>query len=371
MRSDRESMKKKKAKVAFRGQSHAGFTGLIVGGCFAFVLSTSLAVAQEENAAQATEPLAIFAGQPIGTDQLSPRDESQLLSMEGQVFAVRRSALQAVLDRKLIESAAKAKGMSVEDFLKTEVDEKVPEPTEAELHTYYDQNKAHENKPFEDAKSEVRFQVRAAAIDKARHLYIDSLTERALDNGELKILVHPPRFQLPVDPTRVKGNPKAPVTIVEFADFSSRSSQKAESTITQILARYPDKIKLGFRDFPFEAIRPGARLAAEASRCAAEQGKFWEYHDILFANLGRQEREDLIQYADQLKLDSKQFAECLNTNKDETLVDHDFQMGFHVGVQAPPGFFINGEFLDGAQPPEAFEKIIERDLAGDQSHASN
>jgi protein-disulfide isomerase len=333
---------------------------------FAFVSLLPLASSQKTDSPQSAKPLAVISGQPIDESQIPPTAKTQLQRMEEEVFAVRRRALQMVLDQKLLEAEAKKKGLSVENLIKTEVDAKVPEPTDQQLHDYYDQNKQHINKSFEDAESDVRLQVKSAEIQKARQLYIQGLLERAIDNGELTIMMRPPWLQLPPDPGRLRGNPKAPVTILEFSDFTCTACQKAESTISEILAKYPDKVKVGYRDFPFEAIRPGALLSAEASRCAGEQGKFWELHDLLFANPTRQTHEDLVNYARSLKLDDKQFEACLSSGRFEDRVEQDLQMGFHAGVVSPPSFFINGIFIEGDQPISAFEKIIDEELAGKQ-----
>ena len=105
-------------------------------------------------------------------------------------------------------------------------------------------------------------------------------------------------------------------------------------------------------------------MAAEASRCAGEQGKYWEYHDLLFASPeGKQGRDDLIDYAGTLKLDGRQFEACLNSGRSKPQIEQDIQLGTLGGVVATPGFFINGTFVNGAQPAAAFEKIIEEKLA--------
>jgi len=112
-------------------------------------------------------------------------------------------------------------------------------------------------------------------------------------------------------------------------------------------------------------------IAAEASRCAEEQGKFWEYHDQLFASSSL-EKNSLVDYARNLKLDDKQFESCLTTEKYRLDIDKDQLEGHNAGVNGTPGFFINGVFLNGAQPREAFTNVIDDELsrAGSQPHPS-
>jgi protein-disulfide isomerase len=119
-------------------------------------------------------------------------------------------------------------------------------------------------------------------------------------------------------------------------------------------------------------LHPDAALAAEASHCAADQGKYWEYHDLLFANPGKQDRNGLLEDARTLKLNGQQFDACLSSGRYRAQVDQDFKMGSSAGVIATPGFFVNGVFVSGAQPAATFEKIIDRELsAASQKHAVN
>jgi protein-disulfide isomerase len=110
-------------------------------------------------------------------------------------------------------------------------------------------------------------------------------------------------------------------------------------------------------------LHPQAELAAEASRCAGEQNKYWEYHDLLFARPEKQDRDGLMEDARTLKLDETKFEACLSGGRFKTQVDQDVQLAIRSGVVATPGFFVNGTFLNGAQPAAAFERIIDRELS--------
>ena len=103
-------------------------------------------------------------------------------------------------------------------------------------------------------------------------------------------------------------------------------------------------------------------MAAEAGQCANEQGKFWPYHDRLFANQQRLAPSDLAQHAADVGLDTARFAACLTSGKYTSVVDADIKMGNDAGVSGTPAFFINGRLISGAQPFEAFKKIIDEEL---------
>lgn len=117
-----------------------------------------------------------------------------------------------------------------------------------------------------------------------------------------------------------------------------------------------------FRDFPLP-MRKDAHGAAEAANCASDQDKFWEYHDKLFENQRALSVENLKKYAVDLQLDSRQFNACLDSGKYTEDVQGDVQNGQSLGVTGTPAFFINGRFLNGAQPFEMFAQIIDEELA--------
>jgi len=326
----------------------------------------------QNTSSRSSEPLAVVDGQPIYENQLASEDQAQLQRMMQQVYSVKLRALHAVLDQKLVETEAKKKNVSVQDLLTSEVISKVADPSEDQISTYYRAHQGQMNRPYDEAKDKIRQGLKDLEIQKARMVYVQGLFQHAVNNGELTVLLSPPRIEMPVDAARLRGDPNATVTIVEFSDFSCSYCRKAESTMKDLLTKYPGKVKLVYRDFPLRQLHPQAQLAAEASRCAAEQGKFWEYHDLLFANYEKQNRDGLIENANTLKLDNKQFEACLTSGRYKSQIDQDIQMGNRGGVVATPGFFINGTFVYGAQPPAVFEKIINEELsASSQNHLSD
>jgi protein-disulfide isomerase len=217
--------------------------------------------------------------------------------------------------------------------------------------------------PYDAVKDTIRDGMKNVEISKQRVLYVQGLMQAAMNDGEMSLLIAPPSVEVSVDPGRVRGDPKAPVTIIEFSDFSCPFCRKAESIISQVLARYPGQVKLGYRDFPLETLHPQAELAAEASRCAGEQGKYWQYHDLLFARADKQTRDVLLDDARSVKLDETRFGACLDSGKYKAQVNDDMQMGARAGMVATPGFFVNSTFVSGAQPAEVFEGLIDKQLA--------
>jgi len=367
-----------KSTLAVRAKEHCGRSSHLV--CLRRIALAAIAcatfslfaAAQEKKSPQTKEPLAVIDGQTIDGSQLPTGEQAQLQRMMVRVYGVQLRALHEVLDQKLVDAEAKRMGVSVEDLVKSEVISKIPDPSDDEVRAYYQAHQGQINQPFDEAKDKVRIGMKEGEIPKARMLYVQGLWLKAVADGELVVLLTPPKLELPIDPARLRGDPKAPVTIVEFSDFSCPYCRKAESILAELLAKYPGQVRLGYRDFPLRQIHPQAQLAAEASRCAGEQGKYWEYHDLLFANPDKQTHDGLLEDARTLKLDDKQFDACLSSGRFKPQIDQDIQLGTRAGVFGTPGFFVNGTFIDGAQPPAAFEKIIDAELcASGQKHPSN
>jgi protein-disulfide isomerase len=124
---------------------------------------------------------------------------------------------------------------------------------------------------------------------------------------------------------------------------------------------YGDKVRIVWKNLPL-SMHQNAGPAAIASMAAHDQGKFWEYHDMLFKNQGKLKKEDLLQHARELKLDMKRFEEAINAAKFKAAVDADASEADKLGVTGTPAFFVNGHFLSGAQPFEGFAKLINAEL---------
>lgn len=314
--------------------------------------------AQSLEPVQPKQPVAIVAGQAIYEDDLTPSVEAQVTKLRNQEYEVKRKALDGLIEQRLLESAAKKKGITVDKLLEQEVDAAVVEPSDAEIQAYYLAQKDKLNRPFDDVKDQLRIGLKQAKIQQARQDYLKGLRK----GGDVTVLLVPPKVQVGYDPKRLRGNPKAEVMIVEFSDYQCPYCHRAEATLRGLLASYGDRVSLAYRDFPLPQLHPQAELAAEASRCAEEQGKFWEYHDQLFDS-SKFEHAALVDYARTLKLDEKQFDSCVTSEKYKADIQRDLEEGTKAGVSGTPGFFINGVPLSGAQSAEAFTSVIDEELA--------
>jgi protein-disulfide isomerase len=332
--------------------------------CMSGFLATTSA-AQNAEPPKPKQPVATVEGQTIYDEDLAPSVQGQLLPLRDQEYEIKRKALDNLIEQKLLEAAAKKKGLTTEKLLDQEVNSKVPDPSDAEVEAYYLGRKDRINRPLADVKTQMRESLKQAKIQPLRQDYL----KRLRADSNVVVLLSAPRVEVAYDPARVRGNPKAPVMIVEFSDYQCPYCHQVEPTVKEVLAKYGDKVSLSYRDFPLTAIHSQAQIAAEASRCALEQGKFWEYHDQLFT-ASKLDKDALIEYARNLKLDDKQFGSCLTSEKYKAEIDKDLQDGRKAGVNGTPGFFVNGIAISGAKPEDEFMKVIDDELARKSHHGN-
>lgn len=159
------------------------------------------------------------------------------------------------------------------------------------------------------------------------------------------------------------GDKNAPVTVVEFSDFHCPFCKRVTPTIEQLVKNYKGKIRRVWRHYPLP-MHSGAEHTHEASQCAAEQDKFWEYHDKLFETLGgARDDQALIKLGKDIGLNGKKFEKCLTSGKYKDLIQKEIEKGKAAGVRGTPAFFVNGQLVSGAQPYEKFEQIVKSELA--------
>lgn len=163
--------------------------------------------------------------------------------------------------------------------------------------------------------------------------------------------------------SQVLGSKDAKVVIVEFSDFQCPACRAAHPIVKQVIKEYGDKVLFVYRHFPLVASHQYALKAAEASEAAGEQGKFWEYHDTLFANQENLKEDDLKNYAKELGLDMAKFEEALNSGKFKEKVTSDMDDGEGLGVRSTPTFFINNTMQKGVINIDKFRELIDAELA--------
>ena len=335
----------------FNLRTTASIVGSIV---LAIVSLSSLAEAAS------TEPLAEVNGAAITAEEVEKALGGQLAKLQEQIYALKRQKVEALIDQKLLAAEAAKRRISVQALLDTEVTSKVGLVTEQEVEAFYQANKTQLQGEEPALREQIRNHLQNQKLAARRDVFLESLRSQA------KIAIHlqpPPvsRIDVPVNGSAFRGPAQAPLTIVEFQDFHCPFCRRVQSTLTAIQSKYGDKVKIVHRDFPIDQLHPQARKAHEAARCAGDQGKFWPYHDVLYAKAPAGP-DQLKVFAQDLGLTLRDFEQCLNSGKYQATVEADVREGKRLGVTGTPTFFINGRLLTGAQPLEQFVQVIEDEL---------
>jgi protein-disulfide isomerase len=310
----------------------------------------------------ASEPLAEVDGEAITAEEVEKTLGAQLRKLEEQIYTLKRAKVEALIGERLLAREAARRGISVPALVDAEVTSKVGPVTEQEIEAFYRANKARFRGDEGTAREQIRTYLQNQKLAARRDAFVQSLRSNA------KVVVHlkaPPVFraEMSVEGAPIKGSATAPVTIVKFEDFHCPFCKRVQATLIQLLARYGDRVRVVHRDFPIDSLHPAARGAHEAARCAHEQGKFWPYHDKLYANAPKASPEQLKAYAREVGLDLGAFEQCFTSGRYQAAVQQDLEEGSRLGVSGTPSFFINGRELTGAQPLERFVRVIEEELA--------
>ena len=304
-------------------------------------------------------------GQKITYKELNEKISEPLSNLEKQKHQLRKRGIEGMVTEKLVDAEAKKRGMTQDQFLKAEIDDKVTAPTEERIKEVFDGAKGQlpPGSTYEQMKPQiVDFLNQQPKQERAQALFAE-----LRKNANVQItLPEPPRA--PADRKQVAatgaakgGKEGAPITIVEFSDFECPFCSRANPAVDQVMKEYGDKVRLVFRHFPLE-FHKKAPKASEAALCAGDQGKFWEMHDQLFANQQKLDVPDLKAHAASLKLDTAKFDKCLDSGEKASVIQADLADGKKAGVSGTPAFFINGILLSGAQPFEEFKSIIDDEL---------
>jgi protein-disulfide isomerase len=275
------------------------------------------------------------------------------------LFEARRTAAEGLIEDELLAQDAKARKLDQATVIQQEITAKVAEPTDEEAALWFQQNQARlQGASLDQTRGAIKSYLSEQRTLAARQQYLDGLRAKIAT----RILLDPPRQVIAKADRPSKGPETAPVEMIEFSDFQCPFCESAFPTVNQVLSTYGDRIHFIYRHFPL-SIHPRARPAAEAAQCAAEQGKFWQFHDRLFGDQSRLGDEDFKQDAAQLGLDTSQFNACFDSRKYRAEIDKDILAGTEAGVSGTPAFYINGRMLSGAQPFAQFKRVIDEELA--------
>jgi predicted DsbA family dithiol-disulfide isomerase len=288
-----------------------------------------------------------------------------LFQARNNFFEAERKAVDDFVNEYLLKREAEKEGLTTDALLERHVNAGgFKQPSEETLRVYYEGVDTTET--YEAVRDKIIEAIRTRRLAKARTAYLQSLRNQA----KISFLLAPPRAPISMKDTPVRGSAKAPVMIVEFADYECPYCQQIQPVVDKLLADYQGKVALAFKDLPLPS-HAHAQKAGEAAHCAQVQGKYWEFHDLLFS--ARQfEIPELKDTAKKLKLDVDSFSKCLDSGAQAETVKTQFDESQVLGLPGTPVFFVNGRMINpnGTVSYDTLRQLVEEELAAQPGKAS-
>ena len=294
-------------------------------------------------------------GTKLSIADLEQKDPAILFQARNSFYEAERKAIDQFTDQYLLEQQAKKENLTVAQLLDKHVTSTIAkDPSEETLHVYYEGVDTTE--PYEAIRGKIIEAIRTRRIQRAKTAYLQSLRSQA----NVAVLLAAPRADISLKDTPVRGTSTARVTVVEYADYECPYCQQIQPALDKLQQQYKDQIAFVYKDYPLP-MHPNAEKAAEAAHCANMQGKYWEYHDELFAKK-QLEVPALKQLARDLKLDGTAFDKCLDSGQTSASIQKSSNEAQVLGLQGTPTFFINGRTFNGALSYEKLREVVDEEL---------
>ena len=294
----------------------------------------------------------------ITQQQVDDSVAARIYPLQQQLYAIRKAALENLLVTKILEREAAARDLSIEELRRQLTDGEVV-VTRAQVEEAYTQNAS-----FFAAMSpdEARERLRLDLENQERMKHYRAALDALRKKWTVRMNFAPPRFVTDLDDgvSPAKGANKAIVAIVEFSDFECPYCKAVQHTLKQVLESYGDQVRLVFKHLPLEGHR-NSLPAARAAYCAAEQDRFWQFHDALFA-APELSPAVFTQIAGELGLGLPKFQACVTSEQSRAGVVKDIETARLFGVESTPSFIVNGKLIRGALSFADFQKLIEQEI---------
>lgn len=310
-----------------------------------------------------SEVLAVLNGEEITLDDLADRDISQLAQLRSDYYTqthdlLEEGAVRAAREHLLLAAAAE-KGMTLNQYYTNEIG--LPEVSDEELQYIYDQNRGQfGGRTLDQIGTDLRRQIANQKMAQK----IEAAGNGLLGEAEWDLKV--PAFRVAIETAghATLGPDSAPVELVVFSCFECPFCRRFDESVNRLREdeALASQVRLVFRHFPLRNMHPMAQKAHEASVCAEDQGKFWEFHDALWADENIS-LDGLEQHARLLGLDTEEFAQCLNSGRSYERVQKDLDAALALGQTGTPAVFVNGRYVGGAVSFEQLKAQIEREIA--------
>jgi len=316
----------------------------------------ALAADSDTNRSSAEGIVIEINGTTLTRSDVERKYPTALFQAKNTYFEAERKALEQLVDDYLLEQQAKREDVTVSQLLDKHVNNAIAkEPSEEALRVYFEG--VDTNEPYEAVRGKIVEALRQRRLAKAKTAYIQSLRKAST----ISVRLSPPRADISVSNAPVRGAEAAPITLVEYADYECPYCQQIQPAVQRLEAEYKGKLLFAFKDMPLP-MHANAQKAAEASRCAEQQGRYWQFHDQLFERK-RLDSAGLKNLAQELGLDTAAFEKCLENSDKAEVVRKDGSEAQSLGIQGTPTFFVNGRYITGAASYEQLRAVVEEELA--------
>ncbi|HUO59805.1 MAG TPA: thioredoxin domain-containing protein [Candidatus Acidoferrales bacterium] len=301
-------------------------------------------------------------GHALTAADLEHSKSGSLLQARYTYYQTERKALDELVDEKLLALAAAEKNETVDQMLANDVYKGITGPTEDQMQVYYEGMESDE--PYSAMRTRLYDHILDMRKSKARAAFVKTLREKA----NLHITLQPPTSDVNTTGAPIDGSKNAPLQLVEFADYECPYCQKVNPSMHQLKKEYGDRLTIVYKEFPLP-MHKHAQKSAEAALCAGEQGKYLEFHDMLF-NTRALEVADLKKYAVQAGMDGNAFNQCLDSGKEAAAVAKDLDEGKALGLTGTPSFFLNGHYFHGGMEYSALKEMVDQEIYAMQASPS-
>jgi protein-disulfide isomerase len=305
--------------------------------------------------------LAAVNGEPLRVDSINERTKAYVYKLEMRIYAARKEALDRRINDLLIVAEANKRKVGPEEIVRTEITDKLTQPTDAEISKFYEENKANIRTDLAGSRAAIVNYLQQRQQEKLE----TDLAAKLRAGAKVQVLLKepdPPFLNVGIAGGAMRGDANAAVTVIEFTDFQCSACGAMYPIAEDVLKAYGNRVRFVIRNFPLTRIHENAFRAAQAAEAAKAQGKFWEYIDIMFRNQTALDTDSLRKYATQVGLDRKRFDAELDAGKYEGLVRRDIEDGEMFGIESTPTFFINGAILT-EYSGEGLRKAIDKAFA--------
>jgi len=330
---------------------------LLTAGFLTSTLFTTAYAASDTSVLSASDAVVVVIdGTKLTRGEVEQKHTANLFQARNTYYQAERKIVDEYVDQYLLERQARKENITVDELLKRHITDVIaPDPSDEAMHVYYEGLDTSE--PFDTAKTKIREFLRQKRMLKAKADFMQQLKKDA----KIEVTLAAPRAEASLKGVPVRGAKNAKVTLIEFADFECPYCQQFEPKLAKLQEEFQGQLAFAYKDLPLP-MHSHAQKAAEAAHCAMEQGKFWEYHDLVFSNR-KLEVSQLKESARTLKLDGDAFDKCLDSGATAAAVKANLDEATALALPGTPGFFLNGRFIEGSVSYDALRSAVLEELA--------